>query len=254
MSDYNRNAASPFGMGVAGAGARAIDQGLRAYMLGVYNNMALGLAITGLTAYTTSLFAVAGRAGGKLALTPFGDLIYRSPLHWVVMFAPLAFVLFFSFRLQSMSAAGARMMFFAFSAVMGLSLSVILLVYTGTSIANAFFMTAATFGALSLVGYTTKRDLSGMGTFLYMAAFGLCLASIVNVFVQAPMFQFAISALVILVFAGFTAYDTQKIKESYYYAASHEAAARSSVVGALELYLDFINIFTAMLNLTGERE
>ena len=253
MSDYNRNAANPFGAGAARAGSAVLDQGLRAYMLGVYNNMAIGLAITGLVAYGTNLMSVVNTSGGRLALTPFGETIYRGPLHWVVMFAPLAFVLFFSFRIDRMAAGTARAMFFAFSAVMGLSLSVILLVYTQSSIANAFFVTAATFGGLSLLGYTTKKDLSAMGAFLGMTVIGLIIASIVNIFLQNSMFQMALSALTVLIFAGLTAYDTQSIKEMYYEGDSHDVATRKSINGALRLYLDFINIFTSLLQLMGDR-
>ena len=252
MSDYNRNA-GPFGTAATRPGAAALDQGLRAYMLGVYNNMAIGLAITGLVAYGANLLAVAGDAGGRLLLTPLGETLYRGPLHWVVMLAPLGFVLFFSFRINTMSAASARAMFFAFSAVMGLSLSVILLVYTHSSIANAFFVTAATFGGLSLLGYTTKKDLSAMGAFLGMAVIGLIIAGIVNIFLQNSMFQMALSALTVLIFAGLTAYDTQAIKEMYYEGDSHDVATRKSINGALQLYLDFINIFTSLLQLMGDR-
>lgn len=253
MSDYNRNAASPFGVGVARAGSAAIDQGLRAYMLGVYNNMGLGLAITGLVAYATHMMAVVNNGAGRLALTPFGAAIYTGPMHWLVILAPLGFVLFLSFKANSMSAGAARATFFAFSAAMGLSLSVVLLVYTGGSIANAFFVTAATFGALSLVGYTTKRDLSAMGSFLTMALFGLILAGLVNLFVQSSGFQFLLSALTVLIFAGFTAYDTQSIKEMYYESDSYEVAQRKSIYGALQLYLDFINIFMSILQMFGDR-
>ena len=259
MSNYDRTNPGRFGAGQSGAGALALDQGLRAYMLGVYNNMAIGLALTGLVAYATNLFAVAASPAdqaaraGSIALTSFGVAIYTGPLHWIVMLAPLAFVLFFSFKINTMSAATARATFFAFAAVMGLSLSVILLVYTQSSIYRAFFVAAAAFGGLSLIGYTTKRDLSAMGAFLGMAVIGIVIAGLVNLFVQSTMFQFALSALTVLVFAGLTAYDTQSIKEMYFEGDSHDVATRKSVNGALRLYLDFINIFMSLLQMFGDR-
>jgi FtsH-binding integral membrane protein len=190
---------------------------------------------------------------GRLMLTPIGDVLYGSPLKWLIMLAPLAFVLFFSFRIDRMAASSARTLFFVFSAAMGLSLSTILLVYTGTSIARAFFITAAAFGALSLYGYTTKRDLSAMGSFLIMGLFGLIIASVVNLFLQSSGFQFALSILSVLIFSGLTAWDTQSIKEMYYAGDGYEIATKKSVNGALMLYLDFINIFQSLLSLTGSR-
>jgi FtsH-binding integral membrane protein len=226
-------------------------------MLGVYNNMVVGLALTGAVALGVHLLAVTsdpaqavGRAG-RLMLTNFGVTLYFSPLHWLVMLAPLAFVLFFSFRINRMSASAARSLFYAFAAAMGVSLSTILLVYTGTSIARAFFITAAAFGGLSLYGYTTQRDLSPMGAFMVMGLIGLVIASLVNLFLQSTGFQFALSFLAVLIFSGLTAWDTQAIKEMYYEADGYEIAAKKSVNGALMLYLDFINIFVALLNLTG---
>jgi FtsH-binding integral membrane protein len=259
MSDFDRNAAAPWGATAARAGTLDIDQGLRAYMLGVYNHMTLGLAITGLVALGVNMLSVAADPSaaaaqmGSIALTSFGAAIYASPLRWLVMLAPVAFVLFFSFRIDRMSAASARTMFLAFSAIMGLSLSSILLGYTGTSVARAFFITAASFGALSLYGYTTKRDLSAFGSFLVMGLIGLVLASIVNLFVQSSLFQFGLSILSVLIFAGLTAWDTQTIKDMYYASDDYEVATKKSVNGALMLYLDFINIFTSMVQLTGQR-
>jgi FtsH-binding integral membrane protein len=180
-------------------------------------------------------------------------MLYASPLKWVVIFAPLAFVLFFSFRVDKMSAASARAMFFVFAAVMGVSLSSALLVFTGASIVRAFFITAAAFGALSLYGYTTKKDLSAMGSFLIMGLFGLIIASIVNIFLGSSTMQFVLSILSVGIFAGLTAWDTQSIKEMYYEADSSEVAIKKSVNGALMLYLDFINIFQSLLSLTGSR-
>ncbi len=258
MSDYDRNA-TPWGtsVGRSTAAAPTIDQGLRAYMLGVYNYMTLGLGLTGLVALGANMLATSSaptpyRVAGHY-LTDFGVALYASPLRWIVMLAPLAFVLFFSFRIDRMSAAAARNMFLAFAAVMGLSLSTILLVYTGTSIARAFFITAGAFGGLSLYGYTTRRDLSAFGSFLVMGLIGLILASLVNVFVQSSAFQFGLSILSVLIFSGLTAWDTQAIKEMYFASDSYEVATKKSVNGALMLYLDFINIFQSVLSLTGSR-
>jgi len=231
-----------------------VDQGLRAFMLGVYNHMTLGLAISGLVALGTNMMAVTQAASGRMALTPFGQLLYTSPLKWVVMLAPLAFVFFFSFRMDRMSAATARTAFLLFAAVMGLSLSTLFLVFKLGSIVQVFFITAATFGALSLWGYTTARSLSGMGSFLLMGLIGIVIASLVNIFLGSPALQFAISVLGVLIFAGLTAYDTQKLKEMYVYGDyDGEAAAKASVFGALTLYLDFINMFQFLLSLFGSR-
>ena len=259
MSDFDRNASARFGAGVARAGAAEIDQGLRTYMLGVYNYMTVGLAITGVVALGTNLLAVASDRSvaaaqmGGIPLTAFGAALYGSPLRWLVMLLPLAFVFFFSFRINSMSASTARSVFLLFAAAMGLSLSSILLVYTGASVTRAFFITAASFGALSLYGYTTQRSLSAMGSFLVMGLFGLIIASVVNLFFQSAAFQFGLSVLSVLIFAGLTAWDTQSIKEMYYVGDDSETATKKSVNGALMLYLDFINIFTSLLQLTGSR-
>lgn len=227
-----------------------IDEGLRSYMLGVYNYMAAGVALTGIAAYLTYSLAV---SGGQL--TPIGQALYASPLKWVVMLAPLAFVFFLSFRVEKMSVGAAQGTFWLFAAVMGVSLSSIFLVFTGQSITQIFFITAATFGALSLWGYTTKRDISGWGSFLFMGLVGIILASIVNIFLQSSALQFAVSAIGVLVFAGLTAYDTQRIKDTYFTVAGNaELAAKSAVMGALSLYLDFINMFMMLLNLFGNRE
>jgi len=259
MSDFDRNAGVRWGQSVAQAGRAEIDQGLRSFMLGVYNNMVIGLAITGLVALGTHMLAVTSDPSlaiahmGRIGLTSFGVAIYGSPLKWLIIFAPLAFVLFISFRIDKMAASTARSVFFLFSAAMGLSLSSLLLLYTGASVANAFFITSAAFGALSLYGYTTKRDLSPIGSFLIMGLFGLIIASVVNIFVQSSGFQFALSILSVLIFSGLTAWDTQSIKEMYYESDGYEIATKKSVNGALRLYLDFINIFTALLQLTGSR-
>lgn len=259
MSDFDRNAGARWGTGVARAGAAEIDQGLRTYMLGVYNNMVLGLAITGLVALGANMLSVAGPGSqavariGHIPLTAFGAAIYGGPLRWVIMLLPLAFVLFFSFRIRSMAASSARVLFLVFAAAMGLSISSILLVYTGASVARAFFITAAAFGALSLYGYTTPRSLTAMGSFLIMGVFGIVIAGLVNLFVQSSLFQMGLSVLAVLIFAGLTAYDTQAIKEMYYAGDSYEVATKKSVNGALMLYLDFINIFISLVQLTGNR-
>ena len=239
-----------------------VDQGLRAFMLGVYNNMVLGLAVSALVALGVNKLAVAsGPAGavgriGSIYLTEFGRTLYTTPLMWVVALAPLAFIFFFSFRMDRMSAASARTTFLAFAAVMGASLSTLLLRYTGASVVQVFFITAASFGALSLWGYTTQRSLSGMGSFLLMGLIGIIIASLVNIFVASSALQFAISVLGVLIFAGLTAYDTQKLKEIYVYelgTPDGEVAAKASIYGALTLYLDFINMFQFLLSLFGNR-
>jgi len=226
-----------------------IDQGLRSYMLKVYNLMALGLAITGVAAYLGFNFAVQNNQ-----LTQFGVLLFQSPLRWVVILAPLAAVFFLSFRINRMSVAAAQTTFWVYAALVGLSLSSIFLVYTQSSITQTFFVTAASFGALSLYGYTTKRDLSAMGSFLIMGLFGLIIASIVNIFLGSSALQFAISVIGVLIFAGLTAYDTQRIKELYYEADGAEVMGRKAIMGALTLYLDFINLFMFLLQFMGNRK
>jgi FtsH-binding integral membrane protein len=224
------------------ADAALFDEGLRRHMLRVYNYMALGLVVTGIVAYVV---------GTTPALyVP----IFSTPLKWVVMFAPLAFVLFFSFRMETMSASSAQTMFWAFCVVMGLSLASIFLVFTGVSIARTFFIAATMFGATSLYGYTTKADLSRFGSFLIMGLIGVVIASIVNIFLGSSALQFAISVIGILVFVGLTAWDTQTIKEQYSSSLDGESTQKLAVFGAFSLYLNFVNIFQLLLNLTGERE
>jgi len=246
----NRYAARP--------GARtevAVDEGLRAYMLRVYNYMAAGVFLTGLSAYMTASAAITTNPAGGRALTQFGQLIYVSPLKWLIMLAPLGFVFFLSMRIYKMSVGAAQLSFWLFAAVMGLSLSSIFLVFTGQSIAQVFFVTAAAFGGLSLYGYTTQRDLSGWGSFLIMGVIGIVVASLVNLFLQSGALQFAISVIGVLVFAGLTAYDTQQIKDNYYTVMGDAtAAAKAAIMGALNLYLDFINMFVMLLQLFGNRE
>jgi uncharacterized protein len=245
MSDYNfQNRAAQARAG----SAEMIDQGLRSYMLKVYNLMALGLLITGLASFGTWQLAV---DNGQL--TALGTALYASPLRWVVVLAPLGMVFFLSYRINKMSVAAAQTAFWVYAGLMGLSLSSIFLVYTGQSIVQTFFVTAASFGALSLYGYTTKRDLTAMGSFLIMGLFGLIIASVVNIFLASSALSFAVSVLGVLIFAGLTAYDTQKIKEMYFDGDDAAVMGRKAIMGALTLYLDFINLFMFMLQFLGNR-
>ncbi|WP_341989276.1 Bax inhibitor-1/YccA family protein [Azorhizobium sp. AG788] len=250
MSDYDRNVAARYGS--VTRSEAAIDQGLRTYMLRVYNYMALGLAITGAAAIGIFMLSV-DRSGGAMQLTPFGATLFNSPLKWVIMFAPLGAVMFLSFRIQSMNVGTAQAVFWGYAALMGLSLSTIFLVYTGESIVRVFFISAASFGALSLWGYTTKRDLSAMGTFLMMGLIGIVIASLVNIFLASSMLQWIVSVVGVVVFAGLTAYDTQRIKEMYFEGDDDVVAGKKAIMGALTLYLDFINLFMMMLQLFGNR-
>lgn len=229
-----------------GATARTLEQGtfdagLRAHMLRVFNYMVLGLVITGLVAF------------GTVSSPTMMQAIFGTPLKWVVMLAPLGFVFFLSFKVDSISASTAQMIFFAFAAVMGLSMASIFAVFTGESVARVFFITAAMFGATSLYGYTTKADLSKFGSFLMMGLIGIVIASLVNIFVGSSALQFAISVIGVLVFTGLTAYDTQNIKEMYAEHAGAEANNKLAVMGSLSLYLNFINLFTMLLQLMGVR-
>jgi FtsH-binding integral membrane protein len=215
------------------------DEGLRQHMLQVYNYMALGLALTGIVAYV-------------VGTTPALYMpIFGSPLKWVVMLAPLAFVFFFSFRIQSMSTSTAQLTFWAFCVVMGLSMAAIFLVFTQASIARVFFITAGMFGAASLYGYTTKADLTKFGSFLFMGLIGIIIASLVNLFIGSSAIQFAVSVIGVIVFTGLAAYDTQMIKETYAENAGVEANSKLAVFGALSLYLSFINLFQMLLQLFG---
>jgi uncharacterized protein len=218
------------------------DAGLRAHMLGVFRNMGLGLVITGL---------VAALVGNTPALAA---AIYGTPLKWVAIFAPLAFVFFFSFRIEKMTTSGARMAFYAFAAVMGVSLGSIFLVFTGASIAQAFFSAAVMFLAMALWGYTTQRDLTKMGSFLIMGLIGIIVASLINLFIGSSAMAMVISIIGVVVFTGLTAWDVQRIKSEYFYYAGHEVAQKMQVMGALSLYLNFVNLFQMLLSLTGERE
>ena len=223
------------------AGAAQIDVGLHEHMLRVYNYMASGVALTGI---------VAMLASSSPALM---NAMFGTPLQWVVMLAPLAFVMVISFGINRLSLFATQALFWLFAAVMGLSLSTIFLIYTGESIARVFFITAISFGALSLYGYTTKRDLGPIGAFLIMGLIGIIIASLVNLFMQNSAMQFAISVIGVLVFAGLTAYDTQKIKNSYSELHDHETSGKLAVMGALTLYLDFINLMLMLLHLFGNR-
>jgi uncharacterized protein len=252
MSDFDRNYASLRGVGTDRA--VAYDMGLRAHMIRVYNYMAGGVALTGLVAWFTYINAVVtSPTGAIVGLTPLGQTLFTSPLMWVVMLAPLGFVFFISFRINHIQASTAKLLFFVYAGVMGLSLATIFLVYTQTSITRVFFISAAAFGALSLYGYTTQRNLDGMGSFLIMGLFGLIIASLVNLFLKSSGLDWALSVIGVLIFAGLTAWDTQKIKEMYDVQDDGTIAGRKAVMGALSLYLDFINMFMMLLRLFGDR-
>ena len=233
------------------AESHVIDQGLRSYMLKVYNYMGSALLVTGIVALLTFKFAV--ESVSPLAFTDLGQTLYNSGFAWVVMLAPLGVVLYMSFGIAKMSASKAQTVFWIFAALMGLSLSWILLVYTGVSVARVFFITSATFGAMSIYGYTTKRDLTRLGSFLMMGLIGIIIASLVNIFLKSSMMHFVISILGVLIFVGLTAYDTQKIKNMYAASDSGELMGKKAVMGALTLYLDFINLFIMLLRLFGQR-
>ena len=226
-----------------GLAVPATDEGLRSFMLSVYNYMGLGLAITGIVALAV--------ASSPSIYVP----IFTTPLKWVVMLAPLGFVMFLGARIQSMSISGAQITFWLFAAVMGISMASIFLVFTGESIARVFFITAATFGAVSLYGYTTKRDLTAMGSFLFMGLIGIVIASLVNIFVGSSALQFAVSVIGVLVFTGLTAWDTQRLKNEYLggLQAGGELVAKGAIMGALSLYLNFINLFMMLLQLFGNQ-
>jgi uncharacterized protein len=224
----------------AGVRAAEIDVGLRAYMQKVFGLMAGGTAVTGLVAYF-------GATSGIYAQ------IAQTPLIWVLVFSPLAFAIFFGMKINSMRASTAQTLFWVFSALMGLSLSYVFLRYTGASIARTFFIAAATFAGMALYGYTTKRDLTAMGSFLIMGVWGLLIAMVVNMFLASSALHWAISVIGVLVFTGLTAYDAQKIKEMYYAGDGTEVATKKAVMGALNLYLDFINLFVFMLQFLGDR-
>ena len=231
-----------------------MDEGLRAYMLKVYNYMSTGVLLTGIVALLTFKMSVVTDASGSIvSLTDFGNAIYLSGLKWIVMLAPLGIVFYMSFGINKMSTSKAQTTFWIFAAHMGLSLSSILLVYTGLSVTRVFFISSATFGAMSIYGYTTKRDLTKFGSFLMMGLIGIIIASLVNIFLKSSMMYFAISIIGVLIFVGLTAYDTQKIKNMYSASDSGELMGKKAVMGALTLYLDFINLFIMLLRLFGQR-
>ena len=230
-----------------------MDEGLRAYMLKVYNFMASGILLTGIVAYISFNMAVVTDGSVIVSFTEFGNALFFSGLKWIVMLAPLGVVFYMSFGIKKMSSAKAQTVFWIFAALMGLSLSWILLIYTQTSIARVFFITSATFGAMSIYGYTTKRDLTKLGSFLMMGLIGIIIASLVNIFLKSSMMYFVISILGVLIFVGLTAYDTQKIKNMYAASDSGELMGKKAVMGALTLYLDFINLFIMLLRLFGQR-
>jgi len=242
MSDFDRNYAA---RGAGFGRAVAVDAGLRAYMLRVYNYMAIGVALTGVAAMAVYQLVVDNPA--------FRQALFGSPLYWVLLLAPLGLVFFLSFRIQTLAASTARALFFFYAALLGVSLAPIFMLYTHASIARVFFISAASFGALSLYGYTTQRDLSPFGSFLIMGLIGIIIASLVNLFLASDALQFAISVIGVIVFAGLTAWDTQKIKEMYDVHDDGTIAGRKAVMGALALYLDFINLFLMLLRLFGDR-
>lgn len=242
----------------APSGARTaaeIDEGLRAYMLTVYNYMASALVLTGLMAYVSAHVPAISHMLYTFATDPTGKefVTGQTILGLIVMFAPLGLVFFLGARIGKLQASTAQMVFWVFAGLMGMSISSILFIYTDTSIARTFFVTAAAFGSLSLYGYTTKKNLSGMGSFLTMGVFGLLIAMVVNMFMQSSMMDFIISALGVLIFAGLTAYDTQRIKLMYLQSDGTETATKKAIMGALSLYIDFINMFLFLLRFMGNR-
>jgi FtsH-binding integral membrane protein len=251
MSDYDRNIAARGGFGADRA--VAIDAGLRAYMIRVYNYMAAGVALTGVTAYATFNAAVTQGADGALVLTSFGQTLFSGPVAIVLFLVTLGMVFFMSFRIDKLQPSTALGLFMVYSGLLGVMLSTVFLTYTGASITRVFFISAAAFGALSLYGYTTQRSLSAMGSFLIMGLFGLIIAMVVNIFLKSTGLDFVISAAGVLIFAGLTAWDTQRIKEMYSVQDDGTVAGRKAVMGALALYLDFINLFLFLLRFLGDR-
>jgi FtsH-binding integral membrane protein len=246
MSDFDRNVAA---RGTFADRAVAVDAGLRAHMIRVYNYMAAAVALSGVVAWFT--FNAAVTASGTL--TPFGQTLFGGPTMIVLMLATLGLVFFISWRIQQLQFSTALTLFMVYAALLGVTLAPIFLVYTGASITRVFFISAASFGALSLWGYTTQRDLSGMGSFLIMGLFGIIIASLVNLFLKSSGLDWVISVIGVGVFAGLTAYDTQRIKEMYDVNDDGTVSGRKAVMGALSLYLDFINLFLMLLRLVGDR-
>lgn len=238
----------------SGAYAGEIDAGLRAHMLRVYNYMVSGLVVTGLVAWVMFSQSFVVESGNVVGLTELGNVVYNSPLKWLVMLSPLAFIMALSFGINKMSFGTLQIVFWVFAAAMGVSMATIFATFSGESIARVFFITAGTFAGMSLVGYTTKRDLTKMGSFLIMGLIGIIIASVVNIFVGSSAIQFAVSVLGVLIFVGLTAYDTQRIKNDYLEFRSHgEAVSKMAIMGAVSLYLDFVNLFYMLLSLFGNR-
>ena len=273
MTDFEHAGGQPFVGAMTSAEAAAVDAGLRAHMLRIYNYMVLGLVITGVAALGVYAFSVTPDvaaaakitrddieipyrlAGLNMYLTPLGYTIFVGPMKWPVILAPLVLVFALSFGIERMRPSVAQLLFWLYAALLGVSLASIFIVYTQTSIVRVFFIAAASFGALSLYGYTTQRDLTGLGSFLVMGLFGVIIAAVVNVFLASSALQWVISIIGVLVFSGLTAWDTQRLKNEYiYFAMDGAMAQRSAIIGALTLYLDFINLFTLLLQLFGERD
>src|ERR1700730_13130076 len=253
MSDFDRNYATA-ARGVGAGRAGAIDAGLRAYMIRVYNYMAMGVGLTGVVAWLTFQAAVVTNASGTITgLTPFGAAIFGGPALIVLMLGTLGLVMFISFRIQHLQPTTALALFLAYAAALGLMLSSVFLSYTGASVTRVFFISAASFGALSLYGYTTQRNLSAFGSFLVMGLFGLIIAMVVNIFLKSTGLDFVISPLAVLICAGMTAWDPQQIKEMYDPMQDGTVAGRKAVMGALKLYLDFLNLFLFLLRFMGDR-
>jgi uncharacterized protein len=273
MAQFNRDISSTtLSAPVSRAEADAIDAGLRAHLLSIYNYMGLGLAVTAIAALgiyaisvTDDVTAAAkvlhggaessARLAGNLYLTPVGYALFASPLKWAIILAPLALVFGLNFGIERLRPAVAQLLFWLYAALIGVSLGSVFMIYTHTSVARVFFITAASFGALSLWGYTTRRDLTGMGPFLLMGLFGIIIAGLVNLFLASSALHWVVSAVGVLLFSGLTLWDTQRLKKEYIYGAMDgETAERTAIMGALSLYLDFVNLFTVLVQLFGERE
>jgi len=273
MAESNRDISrTPLGAQTSRAEAAAIDAGLRAYMVRIYNYMVLGLTVTAVAAFCVYVLSVtddvaaaakvlrggvesSARLAGNMYLTPLGYALFVSPLKWAIILAPLALVFGLSFGIERLRPAIAQLLFWIYAALIGVSLGSVFMIYTQTSVVRVFLITAAAFGALSLWGYTTQRDLTGIGSFLVMGLFGIIIAGLVNIFLTSTALPWIISVVGVLVFAGLTAWDTQRLKSEYIYGAMDgETIERTAIMGALSLYLDFINLFTMLLQLLGDRE
>jgi uncharacterized protein len=273
MAQFNRDISSTtLGAPVSRAEADAIDAGLRAHLLSIYNYMGLGLAVTAVAALgiyaisvtddvTAAAKVVRGgaessaRLAGNLYLTPVGYALFASPLKWAIILAPLALVFGLNFGIERLRPAVAQLLFWLYAALIGVSLGSVFMIYTHTSVARVFFITAASFGALSLWGYTTRRDLTGIGPFLLMGLFGIIIAGLVNLFLASSALHWVVSAVGVVLFSGLTLWDTQRLKKEYIYGAMDgDTAERTAIMGALSLYLDFVNLFTVLVQLFGERE